>query len=577
MPEAGGIQDSGSGFRARDVSPSSFIFNAESNFSLFSSASGSVERCSLTSDAPDQDSLASEVSQHLAAHELAEDLSGPDLDPNRPKLVYKNSVNLSRKGKIKVQILDSSEAETTEDENLAIASARNSFSRALKECQDRRLRSEGPLNKSDRRTASLDLNISVSNPANSSSPRFGVMKKPSAATRRTSAFPSPGTPNYRHPSMRIQKGWSSERIPSHTNTNKRPLNTALLPYNNGRNLPSKWEDAERWIFSPVSGDGSIRASTHQPQRRPRSKSGPLGPPGVAYYQMFSPAVPMSAGGNTVKLIANSPFSAGVLAADGLWIRNAGCDGNANFLIGTEPCMARSISIHGCSELISQSSLPRPQDEKCDGFEDAANNISRDISRRDMATQMSPESSIQSSSERRSSFSLATPILPLVEFESTHASKPEIRDVPVDEPVTMTRWSKKNKSKNSGSGGGYINDWKRKAVNIGSATWEVSMETSKSISTIRREEARIAAWENLQKAKAEAAIRKLEMKLEKRRSSSMDKIMNKLRSAQKKAQDMRSSVITNQAQQIERPSVKALSFRRTRQIGSLSGCFTCHAF
>ncbi|XP_073304765.1 uncharacterized protein [Primulina huaijiensis] len=564
-----GIQESGSGFRARDVSPNSLIFNAESNFSLFSSASGSVERCSFTSDAPDQDSLASEVSQHLTGHELAEDLSGPDLDPKKPKLVYNNNVNLSRKGKTKVQILDSSEAETTEDENLAIVSARNSFSRALKECQDRRLRSEGLLNKSYRRTASLDLNISVSNSANSSSPRVGVMKKQFAATRRTSAFPSPGTPNYRHPSMRIQKGWSSERIPSHTNANKRTVNNALFSYSNGRTLPSKWEDAERWIFSPVSGDGSIRASTHQPRRRPRSKSGPLGPPGVAYYQMFSPAAPMPAGGNTAKLIANSPFSAGVLAADGLWIRNAGSDGNANFFIGTEPCMARSVSIHGCSEMINQSSLPRLQD--------SANNISRDISRRDMATQMSPESSIHSSSERRSSFSLATPMLPLVEFESTHASKPEIRDVPVDEPVTMTRWSKKNRSKNSGRGGGYINDWKRKAVNIGSATWEVSIETSKSISTIQREEARITAWENLQNAKAEAAIRKLEMQLEKKRSSSMDKIMNKLRSAQKKAQNMRSLTITNQSHQVERPSVKALSFRRTRQIGSLSGCFTCHAF
>ncbi|XP_073314831.1 uncharacterized protein [Primulina huaijiensis] len=577
MPETG-IEESGSGFRARDVSPNSFIFNAESNFSLFSSASGSVERCSFTSDAPDQDSPASEISQQLAGHELAEDLSGPDIDPNKPKLAYKNIVNLSRKGRTKVQILDSSEAETTEDENLAIVSARNSFSRALKECQDIMLRSVGSLNKSDRRTASADLNISVSNSGNSSSPRFCAMKKPSAATQRTSAFPSPGTPNYRHPSIRIQKGWSSERIPSHTNAKKRTVNTALLPYNNGRTLPSKWEDAERWIFSPVSGDGSIRASTHQPQRRPRSKSGPLGPPGVAYYQTFSPAAPMSAGGNTVKLIANSPFSAGVLAADGLWIRTADCYGNANFLIETEPCMARSISIHGCSELISQSSLPRHQDEKCNGFEDAANNISRDISRRDMATQMSPESSIQSSSERKSSFSLATPsILPLVEFESKHASKLEIRDVPVDEPVTMTRWAKKNKSKNSERGGGYINDWKRKAVNFGSATWEVSMETSKSISTIQREEARITAWETLQKAKAEAAIRKLEMKLEKKRSSSMDKIMNKLRSSQKKVRDMRSSVITNQAHQIESPSVKALSFRRTRQIGSLSGCFTCHAF
>ncbi|KAK0577029.1 hypothetical protein LWI29_026927 [Acer saccharum] len=94
---------------------------------------------------------------------------------------------------------------------------------------------------------------------------------------------------------------------------------------------------------------------------------------------------------------------------------------------------------------------------------------------------------------------------------------------------------------------------------------------------KREELRITAWENLQKAKAEAAVRKLEMKLEKKRSSSMDKIMNKLRSAQKKAQDMRSSVLTNQDNQVARTHHKAVSFRKTCQMSSLSGCFTCHAF
>lgn len=183
------------------------------------------------------------------------------------------------------------------------------------------------------------------------------MKKPSsAATRRTGTFPSPGTPNYRHPSVGLQKGWSSERIPPHTNANRRNVNTALLPYNNGRALPSKWEDAERWIVSPVSGDGAMRNSQQQLQRRPKSKSGPLGHPGVAYYQMFSPATPMFEGGRSEKITANSPFSAGVMAMDGVSVRYGGCVGSGNFLMGNEPCMARSVSIHGCSELISQSSF-----------------------------------------------------------------------------------------------------------------------------------------------------------------------------------------------------------------------------
>lgn len=115
-------------------------------------------------------------------------------------------------------------------------------------------------------------------------------------------------------------------------------------------------------------------------------------------------------------------------------------------------------------------------------EDAANNISRAVSRRDMATQMSPESSNHSSPRRDSSFSLATPsILPIVELQSMLSSKPEMRDVPVDERVTVTRWSKKNRVKNPGRVGRNADDWKRRAVNYRSASWEVSTEASKSIS------------------------------------------------------------------------------------------------
>ena len=58
---------------------------------------------------------------------------------------------------------------------------------------------------------------------------------------------------------------------------------------------------------------------------------------------------------------------------------------------------------------------------------------------------------------------------------------------------------------------------------------------------------------------------------------MDKIMNKLRSAQMRAQEMRSSMLANQAHQVTGASHKALSFSRTRQVGSLRGCFTYHAF
>lgn len=100
----------------------------------------------------------------------------------------------------------------------------------------------------------------------------------------------------------------------------------------------------------------------------------------------------------------------------------------------------------------------------------------------MATQMSPEGSPQSSSRQQSSFSPSTtPILPIVEVQSINSYlKPEIRDVQVDERVTVTRWSKKNRVRVPGRGSGNADDWKRKAVEIRSAGWDVS-ETAKSIS------------------------------------------------------------------------------------------------
>ncbi|KAL7002495.1 hypothetical protein U1Q18_003649 [Sarracenia purpurea var. burkii] len=251
----------------------------------------------------------------------------------------------------------------------------------------------------------------------------------------------------------------------------------------------------------------------------------------------------------------------------------------------EPCMARSVSVHGCSQLLSQSSLPGSQgaDEKLDDDKDAATNISRAVSRRDMATQMSPDGSPHSSPWRRPSFSLSSSsVLPIVELGGVQSSILEVRDVQVDERaqvnerVTLTRWSKKHRVRFPGKDSENVDDRKKKAVEVRSSAWEVS-EAERSISKTTREEAKITAWENLQKAKAEAAIRKLEMKLEKRRSLAMDTILIKLKSAQKKAQKMRSLVSNSQSRQIARTSHKVISFQRTRQLSSLSGCFACHAF
>lgn len=350
-----------------------------------------------------------------------------------------------------------------------------------------------------------------------------MMRRNYGSFRNSGAYTSPGTPEHcdDKPGEIIPKTWSSERVPlPAAGGARRPVPAAaLMPFNSGRTLPSKWDDAERWITSPLSGYGAFKI---QPQRRPKSKSGPLGATGVVYVPNCSPTV----AGN---FMANSPLTTGVLVPEGLSVHyEAGMRARSKFSFD-ESNMNRSLSIP--SDLISESSMPNSP-LNCttgDEMEGAREDDEGPVLCRDVATQMSPDqASACSSSMGRLSFSNLPRGNPPA--SSSPAQKDEVRDVQVDRGTTTpVRHSKKRAIKSSSN-----------AEHHSPSPWNVT-EASKSMSKVQREELKITAWENLQKAKAEAAIRKLEMKLEKRRSASMDKITNKLRGAQIKAQRMRESL------------------------------------
>uniref|UniRef100_A0A1D1XLC5 Remorin n=1 Tax=Anthurium amnicola TaxID=1678845 RepID=A0A1D1XLC5_9ARAE len=422
---------------------------------------------------------------------------------------------------------------------------------------------------------------------------------------RSGTFPSPGTPNYCHGggggAAGYQKGWSSERVPLPANSGRRCGNgSALLPFSNGRALPSKWEDAEKWILSPVSGEGAAGRTWAPPppnHRRPKSKSGPLGAPvGMSsnYSSAASPLMPVTDRRKMGDFTVSSPFLTGVLLPERRCCESvssgkcgSGCEGvvgvrdggRRSYSAHPEQGIVRSASVHGWSDLLieSSSSFASSQDEKLEGTKGSTTMISSVILRKDVATQMSPEHSTQTSPKEGSNFA-PSPIssTPAVEEFQSPISNLEFRDVQVDDRVTLTRWSKKHIARGTDRCSANIIQWKKKTVESRASSWEVA-ETAKCISKFKREEAKITAWENLQKAKAEAEIRKLEMKLEKMRSSSMDKILNKLRSAQRKAQDKRNAVTSSLANHNVRAAKNVSSCRKAGQGGSLSGCFTCHAF
>ncbi|KAL3346473.1 hypothetical protein AABB24_025088 [Solanum stoloniferum] len=187
------------------------------------------------------------------------------------------------------------------------------------------------------------------------------MKQNSTSLRNSGLYTSPATPEYGDNNVRgFQKGWSSERVPLPTNSGRRHISTtALMPFNSGRTVPSKWDDAERWITSPVSSFGVWRTPNAQTYRGPKSKSGPLGAPGLMYLPNYSPSVPVLESGGTSNFIANSPFTTGVLVPEGVSI-HYGAGGNSGGLYA-QNSMARATSAPGLSDLFSESSVPSSPD------------------------------------------------------------------------------------------------------------------------------------------------------------------------------------------------------------------------
>ncbi|KAF7850272.1 hypothetical protein BT93_L5664 [Corymbia citriodora subsp. variegata] len=241
------------------------------------------------------------------------------------------------------------------------------------------------------------------------------------------------------------KGWTSERVPlgaaaaaaasrAHVNPASSP---SFSPFNSNRTLPSKWEDAERWICSPVAVKNSHLAAHpngHGPQRRPKSKSGPLGQSG--YYPGYSPCVDGWSGRG---FAVGSPFSTGVMVADEgvMGFVGSGRGGALGEKGSNDDNVGRSAIGLEWSEMV---------DEKFDCAEDNENGVSRAVSRRDMATQMSPKSSPCSSPKTSPSNCQSPP------SQSLQSEKLEVRDVGIDKRATIISWSRRHASRFSRKGG-----------------------------------------------------------------------------------------------------------------------------
>ncbi|KAF5736151.1 Remorin family protein putative isoform 1 [Tripterygium wilfordii] len=266
------------------------------------------------------------------------------------------------------------------------------------------------------------------------------------------------------------KGWSSERVPLHSGgSSRRQISAATLtPFYTGRTMPSKWDDAERWICSPVSGYSAAKNLNFQSQRLQKSKSGPIVPPGIGYYSNSSPVMQVLDGHRVGSfVVAESPFSTGVIVPGGVPLHYRG-------LVGNDNSFAQSAAPTRWADLASESSLPSSQDEKVDDMKDAETMVSRVVSRRDMANQMSPNNT--SSSPRVRSSSPPT-ILP-----DDHPARMEIREVQVDKQATIISSPERRGPYAPKKGFPDVVDFNRNAPCACVSTWETS-ETATNVSKL----------------------------------------------------------------------------------------------
>ncbi|TVU24196.1 hypothetical protein EJB05_26614 [Eragrostis curvula] len=117
---------------------------------------------------------------------------------------------------------------------------------------------------------------------------------------------------------------------------------------------------------------------------------------------------------------------------------------------------------------------------------------------------------------------------------------------------------------------------------GHCRWEDD-DRAKSCIRYQREEAKIQAWINLESAKAEAQSRKLEVKIQKMRSNLEEKLMRRMSTVHRRAEEWRATAQAQHLQQLRRAAdsvrrLKAASHHRHlpgSDVAAACGCFPCN--
>ncbi|RWV79298.1 hypothetical protein GW17_00059587 [Ensete ventricosum] len=119
----------------------------------------------------------------------------------------------------------------------------------------------------------------------------------------------------------------------------------------------------------------------------------------------------------------------------------------------------------------------------------------------------------------------------------------------------------------------LNQSMRSVIQTRAAAWEEA-EQAKYLARLKREDIKIYAWKNLQKAKIEAEMKKIELELERTRAHAHERLMNKVAAASHKAEKMRAAAEAKRNYQAATTTKQAEYIRQTGRIPSSFFYWSC---
>ncbi|XP_062209660.1 uncharacterized protein LOC133911435 [Phragmites australis] len=317
-----------------------------------------------------------------------------------------------------------------------------------------------------------------------------------------------------------------------------PVAALLPPFS--RPTPSKWDDAEKWISSPNRTGRSGGATGIAPRKS-------------------ALAFPEHGGRPTAvaKVVAELP-------------------NNTAFLIKN-------------SDGLTQSGSFKPAQSA--SIVDEAAPVVRSVSMRDMGTEMTPIASQEPSrtgtpiiASSPTSSRIPTPQR-AVEFSISkidsheEMSEEELQMNTRQEIIdlgqrlgktTIAAWA----SKEEKAAANFTNTTADKSVDIDreiqAADWQET-EKAKYHARFQREEVKIQAWGNHQKAKIEAEMKRIEAKIERKQAREQDRLANKLAAVSHRAEAKRVAAEVRRNQAAVRTEEAAAQIRKT---GHMPSSFSC---